>query len=115
MTKILVETPGINVNKVDEFGRTPLWGAASVGHHKAVKELLDARGIDLNKAPTTEGYGKGMSPLTIAREKAANGEKGCKVVVELLEAKGAKGGAKKRKSIKKIKSRRKNSKTRQTK
>jgi len=113
MTKILVETKGIDVNKEDNAGRTPLWGAASRGHHQAVKELLAAPGIDLNKAPTG-GYSGyiGKSPLTIAREEAAKGRKGCQEVVKLLEKRG---GAKKRKSIKKIKSKRNKSKARQTK
>jgi ankyrin repeat protein len=113
MTEILVKTKGIDVNKEDNAGRTPLWGAALAGHHEAVKELLAAPGINLNKAPTKE-YGKGKSPLTIAWENPWD-RKGCQEVVKLLEAKGAKGGAKKRKSIKKIKSKRKKSKTRQTK
>ena len=101
-TAILLSTPGCDVNKGDWDGQTPLWDAAYYGKPETVQALLAAPGIDLNKAPT--GGDKryiGKSPLTIARERAAEGRKewesmeqaarrreACQEVVWLLEGRG---------------------------
>jgi hypothetical protein len=104
---ILLSTPGIDVNKGDRHGWTPLFYAAYFGNPKTAKALLAAPGIDINKAATGEGL-EGKSPLTIAREMATAGKlwedsekeaaerrKACQEVVRLLEAaeaKPSKGG-----------------------
>jgi len=85
---ILLKTLGINVNKGDAYGKTPLWKAAFWCKLQTVEVLLTAPGIDLNKAPTGGDY-KGKSPLTIARERVAEGFGGCNEVVRLLEGAAA--------------------------
>ena len=91
MTAILLSTPGCDVNKGTNSGRTPLWWAASNCCPETVQALLAAPGIDLNKAPTEGGECcEGKSPLTMAREGAAWEErKSCQEVVRLLEGAGA--------------------------
>jgi len=100
-TTILVRTPGIDVNKRNEEGWTPLWWAAHNGYPETVQALLAAPGkdetgkdyppldppLDLNAAPTRGGW-EDRSPLTIARENHLERE-GCLEVVRLLEAAGA--------------------------
>ncbi|MBQ6942630.1 MAG: ankyrin repeat domain-containing protein, partial [Akkermansia sp.] len=54
----LILAAGADVNKVDEYGATPLIRAAVKGHPECVKLLLDAPGIDVNKANEN-----GWSPL----------------------------------------------------
>jgi ankyrin repeat protein len=95
ITNILLGTASIDVNKVDDFGVTPLWKAAYNGYPKTVRFLLDAPSIDLNKAPTTNwpgGMHQGKSPLTIAQEMGNENKyysNGCKEVVTLLNNAGA--------------------------
>jgi len=69
-TALLLSTPGIDVNKVDNDGQTPLWLAAYNGQPETVQALLAAPGIDVNRAPRGMSW-SGMSPLTIAREMAS--------------------------------------------
>lgn len=62
---VLLNTPGIDVNKVDVDGWTALYWAAASNHLDCVRLLLDAPGIDVNKADnhgrtalnTAAGYG----------------------------------------------------------
>lgn len=68
-TTILVRTPGIDVNKRNDEGWTPLWWAAHNGYPETVQALLAAPGkdetgkdyppldppLDLNAAPTRGG------------------------------------------------------------
>lgn len=110
---ILLSTKGIDVNKGNKDGMTPLWKAAYMGEPETVQALLAAPGIDLNKAPTGGWKGNiGKSPLTIARENPGR-MNGCKEVVRLLEAAGAKpskgGKIKTRKNKRSKKNKRKTS------
>ena len=74
--QLLLAAPGINVNKEDEHGITPLYWAVIYGRSECVKLLLAAPGIDVNKATP---FG---TPLSSA---AREGHTEC---VKLLEAAG---------------------------
>ncbi|KAJ5146005.1 uncharacterized protein N7515_000569 [Penicillium bovifimosum] len=45
IVKILLEYPNINVNAVDDQGRTSFWWAAAGGHYKVVQLLANRRGV----------------------------------------------------------------------
>lgn len=75
--QLLLAAPGINVNKEDEQGFTPLYCAAWLGRTECIKLLLAAPGIDVNKRTPV------VTPLFSA---ARNGHTEC---VKLLEAAGA--------------------------
>ncbi|KFY29287.1 hypothetical protein V493_02440 [Pseudogymnoascus sp. VKM F-4281 (FW-2241)] len=51
----LLATPGIEVNKADDHGRTPLYWAAREGYEEVVGKLLAAPGVEVNKADD-DGY-----------------------------------------------------------
>ena len=70
--------PGIQVNKRDEYNRTPLHYAAENGQIEAVKALLNAEGIEVNKRDKNN-----RTPLHYA---AKNGQ--IEAVKALLNAKG---------------------------
>ena len=69
--------PGVDVNKANKYGDTPLFWAASGGHTECVKQLIEAK-ADVNKAANW-----GYTPLYCA---AVVGHKEC---VKLLIAAGA--------------------------
>ena len=46
---MLLQAPGIKINKVNEGGRTPLVYAANLGELKCLKLLLQVDGIAVNK------------------------------------------------------------------
>jgi hypothetical protein len=62
--------PDIDINFVDEDGKTPLWIAAESGYLEIVKELLKVKTIDIEIAPKSPAIYKGMTPLDIAIERA---------------------------------------------
>ncbi|MCI0501017.1 MAG: ankyrin repeat domain-containing protein, partial [Epsilonproteobacteria bacterium] len=74
--KLLLAKEGIDINKPNQNGWTPLNTAAAKGHDKVVKLLLGKEGIDINKPQQS-----GATPLIIAALK------GHDKVVELLLAK----------------------------
>ncbi|KAF2996558.1 Ankyrin repeat domain-containing protein 60 [Penicillium rubens] len=45
IVKILLEHPNINVNAVDDQGRTSFWWAAAGGHYEVVQLLANRRGV----------------------------------------------------------------------
>lgn len=45
IAKILLEHPNINVNTVDEQGRTSFWWGAAGGHYEVVQLLANQRGL----------------------------------------------------------------------
>jgi ankyrin repeat protein len=53
---------GADVNVVDDDGRTPLYRAARRDHANCVKLLVEADGVELNKATSS----RGLAPLHIA-------------------------------------------------
>ena len=55
IAKKLLDVDGINVNKTDESGQTPLWLAASEGHHEIVQLLLRRKGVKINETCDTSG------------------------------------------------------------
>lgn len=57
-----LSAPAIDVNAVDEYGRTPLWLAESAGHEVVVGQLLSAPGIDVNVADE-DGRGRPYSNI----------------------------------------------------
>ena len=61
----LVDTPGVDANKVDGEGWTAIMPAAHYGHPNIVRVLLAVPGIDLNKRATDKVY-KGLTALRIA-------------------------------------------------
>lgn len=62
---LLLASPGIDVNKEDETGASPLHCVAYEGHSECVKLLLAAAGIDINKADKN-----GHTPLYRATQSA---------------------------------------------
>ena len=50
MVELLLKADGVDVNKGDEDGATPLYIAAQEGHASVVELLLKADGVDVNKA-----------------------------------------------------------------
>ena len=62
VVNLLLEAPGIDVNKETEHGNNALHFAAVGGHMEAVKKLLDFHGMDLNargyKERTPEAYAR---------------------------------------------------------
>ena len=73
IVKLLLNTPNIDVNKGDNFGRTPLYTAANKENTECIELLLKAPDIDVNKAKNN-----GETPLHTA---AVQGNKEC---IELL-------------------------------
>ena len=73
---MLLARQDIDVNEVDDYGRTPLQLASIRGHTRIISMLLDKRGIDVNKADD-----EGRTPLWRATQ---NGHAD---VVKLLLAK----------------------------
>jgi ankyrin repeat protein len=59
----LLVHPGVEVNRADKDGCTPLYAAANNGHAECVRALLASPGIEVNRAEN--GYG--WTPLKIAR------------------------------------------------
>ncbi len=72
---LLLEAPGVDVNKLSDSSRTPLFGAASNNKPESVRMLLAVPGIDVNR-PSLEN----VSPLYAAASK------GHAEVVQLLLA-----------------------------
>ena len=66
MIEPILRTKGINVNKVDSKGETPLYMASQNGHAEIVKALLRTKGIMVNKA-NFNGY----TPLSVATRRRA--------------------------------------------
>jgi ankyrin repeat protein len=58
---ILLQQPGIDINKTDDGAYTPLFMACQAGHELVVQRLLKERGISVNQA-TNEG----TTPLVVA-------------------------------------------------
>ena len=109
ITKMLLGTDAIEVNKGDNNGVTPLWLAAFNYQHKTVKALLAFKGtpgIDINKVPNGDvGSNTGKTPLAVANEGVAKDDDhiyAYEDVVKLLNDAGNKAGGKKktRKSMK---------------
>ena len=50
VVKVLASLPGIDINKADSNGSTPLRAASGNGHTDVVKVLVSLPGIDINKA-----------------------------------------------------------------
>lgn len=61
---LLLEAPGVDVNKLSDSSRTPLFGAASNNKPESVRMLLAMPGIDVNR-PSLEN----ISPLYVAASK----------------------------------------------
>lgn len=61
---LLLEAPGVDVNKLSDSSRTPLFGAANNDKPESVRMLLAVPGIDVNK-PSLEN----VSPLYAAASK----------------------------------------------
>jgi cytohesin len=59
--KLLIEADGVDVNKADNEGETPLYRAARHGRSVCVQLLIEADGVDVNKANKYGG-----TPLSIA-------------------------------------------------
>jgi len=78
VVELLLKTDGVDVNKGDEAGETPLLIAAEKGHSSVVELVLKADGVDVNK-----GNNDGYTPLHVA---AQNGH--LSVVELLLKADG---------------------------
>ena len=70
--ELLLQAPGIKINKVDKDGRTPLAVAANLGELECLKLLLQADGIAVNKADKD-----GMNPLATPPTKAAPSASRC--------------------------------------
>lgn len=88
--KILLQTPGVDLNKAGKTGWTALFLAAVNGYVEIVKVLLAEEGIVLNKAPTGGVY-ECCTPLMIAMANPFRREQ-CSLVVDLLKARGADKG-----------------------
>jgi len=87
--KILVATPGVDINQGGRVGWTALFLAAINGYVDITKVLLSKEGLDLNKAPTG-GVFKGKTPLMVAIENPFKKDcEKCEQVVDLLKARGA--------------------------
>ena len=85
--RALVNASGVDVNRGDDFGWTGLFYAAHNGNVKVVAVLLKVEGLEIDKAPTSEGC-KDKTPLDIASENAAASYRpGCAVVARMLERK----------------------------
>ena len=67
--KLLLGAPGIDVNRMDKIGRTPLRWASFNGHAAVVKLLLGAPGIDVMRADK-----QGQTPLEVARTAGQSAE-----------------------------------------
>lgn len=80
VVRLLLETPGVEVDTRDEPGRTPLSYAAEHGSEVVVKLLLDTKGVGVNSKDDL-----GRAPLAYA---AQNGRDA--VVELLLHAEGVK-------------------------
>lgn len=71
--QLLVNTPGVNVNKTrDTDGGTAIMRAAYNGHRNVVRILLAVPGIDLSKR-VTDGFRKGKTALSLAMTRAGAG------------------------------------------
>ena len=68
--QLLVDTPGIDANKVNVEGLTAIMRAACKGHLNIVRVLLAVPGIDLNKR-ATYGFHKGKTALGLAMTRSA--------------------------------------------
>lgn len=78
VVKMLLDTPGIEVDSKDASGRTPLSVAASAGSVEIVKLLLDTNRVDVNTRDNA-----GVSPIHLATQNRFDD------VVELLKEHGA--------------------------
>ena len=52
ITKVLLKEDDIEINEVDDSGKTALHWASKMGNAKVIQFLLDEKGIDINKADT---------------------------------------------------------------
>ena len=107
ITRILVNTPGVDVNKQNNYGWTPLFFASSAGLPSVVTELLQHKDIDINISPTSGIY-ENQTPLQIATR--YSDEEGYKEVVDILK-KFKRGGKMKKTKRKKSTMKRRKSKT----
>ena len=62
----LLQCPELNVNIIDEKGRTALFIPSWKGHIEAIEVLLSFTGIDVNLGATPQG----STPFSVASEKA---------------------------------------------
>lgn len=82
VARLLVSTPGVDVNKVSGLGYSPLQASALHGNVDAVRFLLTVDGVDINKRVTFQTW-KGKSALSMALTNP-NGE-----IAAMLRAAGA--------------------------
>ncbi len=82
--KLLLSTPGVDVNASSDFGATALHFAAHRGHVEVVKLLLAAKGAKVN-ALATGGKWTGKTPLDVV---SGMGMSGKPEVSEAIKAKG---------------------------
>ena len=54
MVELLLKADGVDVNKGNKDGATPLYIAAREGHSSVVELLLKADGVDVNKGKRME-------------------------------------------------------------
>ena len=111
-TRILVNTPGVDVNKQNNDGWTPLFFASSLGLPSIVTELVTRKDIDINISPT-RGIYENQTPLQIATrysESDADDGEGYKEVVKILQN-FKRGGKMKKTKRKKSTMKRRKSKT----
>ena len=64
VVSLLLTAPGIDVNKVDNEGKTPLYVASWKGHSEVVSLMLAKEGVNMNQA-----MNDGSTPLFIASQK----------------------------------------------
>ena len=64
IVKILLEHPNINVNAVDDQGRTSFWWAAAGGHYEVVQLLANRRGVKKRLRDSN-----GQTAYTIAKQR----------------------------------------------